>query len=63
LIILNPAAAAEIRDRGAVYLRLECFTQAREDFETYLRLAPEAEDAAEVREEIVTLGTQVTRIH
>jgi regulator of sirC expression with transglutaminase-like and TPR domain len=63
LIMLNPAAAAEMRDRGAVYLRLECFTQAREDFETYLRLAPEAEDAAEVREEIVSLGTQVTRIH
>jgi regulator of sirC expression with transglutaminase-like and TPR domain len=46
-----------------VYLRLECFTQAREDFETYLRMAPNAEDAAAVRAEIISLGTLVTRIH
>jgi regulator of sirC expression with transglutaminase-like and TPR domain len=63
LIILSPAAAAEVRDRGAVYLRLECFTQAREDFETYLRMAPNAKDAAAVRAEIISLGTLVTRIH
>jgi regulator of sirC expression with transglutaminase-like and TPR domain len=63
LVILDPAAAADIRDRGAIYLRLECFTQAREDLQRYLRLAPDAEDAAEVREQIVSLAKEVTRLH
>lgn len=63
LIILDPAAADEIRDRGAVYLQLECFSQAREDFESYLRLAPNARDAAAIRDQVVSLATQVTQIH
>jgi regulator of sirC expression with transglutaminase-like and TPR domain len=63
LIILDPAAAEEIRDRGAVYLQLECFSQAREDFESYLRLAPNARDAAAIRDQVVSLATQVTQIH
>ena len=63
LVILDPASATDIRDRGAIYLQLECFTQSREDFERYLRLAPNADDAAEVREQVVSLATAVTRLH
>jgi len=63
LIILDPAAAEETRDRGMLYLRLECFTQAREDFQTYLKLAPDAEDAGTIREQVVSLGNQVTLLH
>ncbi len=63
LIILDPAAAEEVRDRGLLYLRLECFTQAREDLQTYLRLAPKAEDASSIREKVVSLGNQVTQLH
>ena len=62
-IILDPAAVDEIRDRASVYLGLECFAQARADFETYLRLAPEAKDAAAVREQLIDLAKQVTLIH
>jgi len=62
-IILEPVAVEEIRDRARVYSRLECFSQAREDFETYLRLAPEAHDAALVREQLVDLAKRVTLIH
>lgn len=63
LIILDPAAVEEIRDRGAVYLRLECHAQAREDFETYLRLAPDAPDATAVRDQIVKLTAQTRVLH
>jgi regulator of sirC expression with transglutaminase-like and TPR domain len=63
LIILDPAAAEEVRDRGLLYLRLECFTQAREDLQAYLRLAPRAEDASAIREKVVSLGNQVTQLH
>jgi regulator of sirC expression with transglutaminase-like and TPR domain len=63
LLILDPTSAEDARDRGVVYLKLECYTQARQDFETYLRLRPQAEDAVLVREQIVRLVKEVTRIH
>ena len=62
-IILEPAAVEEIRERALVYCRLECFAQARTDLETYLRLAPDAKDAAAVREQLGDLAKQVTLIH
>jgi regulator of sirC expression with transglutaminase-like and TPR domain len=63
LVILDPTSAVDTRDRGMVYLRLECYAQAREDFETYLRLRPDAEDATLVREQLVRLAKEATRIH
>jgi regulator of sirC expression with transglutaminase-like and TPR domain len=63
LLILDPASAEELRDRGVIYSRLECFGQAKEDFENYLRLAPDAPDASEVRAQIVELARQVVLIH
>jgi regulator of sirC expression with transglutaminase-like and TPR domain len=63
LVILDPTSVVDIRDRGMVFLRLECYAQAREDFETYLRLRPDAEDAMVVREQLVRLAKQATRIH
>lgn len=62
-IVLEPAAVEEFRDRGLVYCKLECFAQARTDFETYLRLAPQANDAVLVREQLVDLAKHMTLIH
>ncbi len=63
LIILDPDAVEEVRDRGAVYLRLECYGQAKDDFETYLRLAPDARDAAAIRDQVVDLAKHSVLIH
>jgi regulator of sirC expression with transglutaminase-like and TPR domain len=63
LVILDPVSAEDIRERGVLYMNLECFTQALEDLRTYLRLAPEAQDAGAVREQIVKLTKQVAQIH
>jgi regulator of sirC expression with transglutaminase-like and TPR domain len=63
LLILDPESADDTRDRGAVFSRLECYAQAKEDFERYLRLAPDAKDAAAVREQIAELSKQVVLIH
>ncbi len=63
LLILDPASAADTRDRGVIYTRLECYGQAKEDFERYLQLAPDADDAAAVREHIIDLAKQVMLIH
>jgi regulator of sirC expression with transglutaminase-like and TPR domain len=63
LLILEPDSAEALRERGAVFLRLECFQQALDDFETYLRLAPDAEDAPVVRRQAAKLRIQVRQIH
>ena len=63
LLILDPASAEDTRDRGVIYVRLECFGQAKDDFERYLQLAPDAEDAAAVREQLIELVKQVVLIH
>jgi regulator of sirC expression with transglutaminase-like and TPR domain len=63
LIILDPGSVEDVRDRGAVYLRLDCYGQAKDDFETYLRLAPDAEDSAAIREQLVELAKHTVLLH
>jgi regulator of sirC expression with transglutaminase-like and TPR domain len=63
LVILEPSSAPEIRDRGMLYLKLECFQQAIGDLETYLRLAPDASDIDDVREQVVELKKGAARLH
>ena len=50
LLILDPSEPENIRDRGLLYLKLECFLQAKEDLERYLEIAPDAQDAGAIRE-------------
>jgi regulator of sirC expression with transglutaminase-like and TPR domain len=52
LLILDPKAASEIRDRGLLSSQLKRFTEATADLERYLRLAPEAEDADVIRDHL-----------
>jgi len=63
LLILDPASAADTRDRGVIYSRLECYGQAKDDFERYLQLAPDADDAAAIHEQLVELAKRVVLIH
>jgi regulator of sirC expression with transglutaminase-like and TPR domain len=63
LLVLDPASTEDIRDRGIIYLRLECFKQALEDLQRYLTLAPQAEDAAAIHAQITALTRQVAQIH
>ena len=63
LNVLDPSSAEDIRDRGLIYLQLECFKQALADLESYLRLKPRAEDVDAVREQVAVLTRQVAQIH
>jgi regulator of sirC expression with transglutaminase-like and TPR domain len=63
LMVLDPASGEDIRDRGLIYLQLECFKQALEDLENYLRLAPHAEDARAIRKQVIALTRQVAQLH
>jgi regulator of sirC expression with transglutaminase-like and TPR domain len=63
LLILDPGCAQEIRDRAHLCLRLECLPQALEDFETYLKLVPFAEDADKIRRQLASLKKRPVQLH
>ena len=63
LVILDPSAASEIRDRGLLYITLECYAQALDDLESYLRLTPGAEDAAMIKAQIESVRHRFVQIH
>ena len=49
ILLLEPAAAHELRDRGLLLERLDCIHAAVEDLTAYLELAQHAEDAPAIR--------------
>ena len=63
IITLSPADANEVRDRGLLYRELEAFRAALEDLERYLELAPDAQDAQEIREHVIELRKTVNRLN
>jgi regulator of sirC expression with transglutaminase-like and TPR domain len=62
LLILDPESPTEIRDRGLLSLKLECFAQAATDLETYTQMVPEAEDGDQIRGHLVSLKKLVRQI-
>ena len=60
---LYPDAADEYRDRARLHEDLECFRAALADFETYLRLQPQAEDLRSVRAKIAVLRQRASRLN
>jgi regulator of sirC expression with transglutaminase-like and TPR domain len=62
LVILLPDSPEEIRDRGLIFAQLEYVRPAIDDLHRYLSEMPGAEDAADIREHIVTLESQ-TKLH
>jgi regulator of sirC expression with transglutaminase-like and TPR domain len=63
IIIVAPEAAAERRDRGLVYQRLECWRPALEDLTDYLAREPDAADVHEVRARVVELSRYCARLN
>ena len=53
ILILNPDDASEWRERAGLHLKLECFRAALADFQRYLTLDPDAEDAESTRARVV----------
>jgi regulator of sirC expression with transglutaminase-like and TPR domain len=63
VIMLEPRAAEEYRDRAAIYLDLECFRAALSDFRNYLMLKPGADDAAAVQRRVTELRQIAARLN
>ena len=62
-VALAPGEAAEVRDRGLTYLRLECFRAALENLERYMQMAPAAADLDEIRGHVVGLRRSTARLN
>jgi len=63
LITAEPAAADAYKHRGLCRSQMELFKGARTDFETYLRLEPQAFDRAEVEAQIERLKRWLAKLH
>lgn len=63
IISLAPDDASGVRERGLLYLELECFRAALEDLQRYLAMAPEADDIDQIRHHVVELRKTVSRLN
>jgi regulator of sirC expression with transglutaminase-like and TPR domain len=63
ILLLDPGATSELRDRGLLYFRLECFRSALRDLEAYLDRAPGSEDADQLRRHVRVLRMLVRMVN
>jgi regulator of sirC expression with transglutaminase-like and TPR domain len=63
IISVMPESAEEYRDRGMIYLNLECFRAALFDLQAYLKMLPVAGDADTVRQKVVELQVVASRLN
>jgi regulator of sirC expression with transglutaminase-like and TPR domain len=63
ILLVEPGAPHELRDRGLVYEKLECFGAAAADLERFLELAPDDESVGAVRERLVSLRARLRQLH
>jgi regulator of sirC expression with transglutaminase-like and TPR domain len=62
MLVVTPDAATELRDRGYVYQRLECWQPALKDFTGYLEREPDASDIDDVRVRMMELRALCARM-
>jgi regulator of sirC expression with transglutaminase-like and TPR domain len=63
LVLLNPGAMEEVRDRGLVLAALECYALAAADLEAYVQAVPHAPETAQLRTRIAQLRHQAARLN
>ncbi len=63
MLSVNPDLPRETRDRARVYQALDHHYAAIRDYHRYLQLAPQADDAEEVRELLVGLQALAPKLH
>jgi regulator of sirC expression with transglutaminase-like and TPR domain len=63
MLLVHPESAEELRDRGLLYERLDCFRPALSDLQDYLRRRPKASDANDIREKVLELKQACARLN
>lgn len=61
--VVAPEAHGELRDRGLLYQRLECYRAALKDLSDYAALEPDAPDMEEVRARVLELSAICARLN
>ncbi|HEX4210864.1 MAG TPA: tetratricopeptide repeat protein [Candidatus Binataceae bacterium] len=63
ILLLDPRSLDELLERGSLYEKLECFSAALDDFQSFLSQAGEHPGTDMARESVVRLMRQVARIN
>lgn len=63
MLLVVPDAPLELRDRGLVYQKLECWRPALKDLNEYLERAPDAPDAEDMRAKVMELSQRCARLN
>lgn len=63
MLLLLPEAVEELRDRGMLYQKLECFRPALSDLRNYVRRRPDAPDIDAIHERILELQRACDHLH
>jgi len=63
MLLVTPDASAELRERGLVYHRLECYRAALKDLSDYAEREPDAPDLDEVRGKLFELSALCARLN
>jgi regulator of sirC expression with transglutaminase-like and TPR domain len=63
ILVVSPDATSELRDRGYVYQRLECWRPALKDLTDYVERQPDAQDVEEVRASLMELSARCKRLN
>ena len=63
ILIADPGLSLEVRDRGQVYQKMNCFRAASDAYQEYLDMEPEADDFEEIRANMIQMQRKSTRLH
>lgn len=63
ILMLDPRSLEELLERAVLYERMECFAAALDDFQSFLTQAPEHPAAENVRDAVIRLTQQVSRLN
>jgi len=63
VLMLDPRSLEELLERAVLYERMECFSAALDDFQSFLTQAPEHPATETVREAVIRLTQQVSRLN
>jgi regulator of sirC expression with transglutaminase-like and TPR domain len=63
MLVVAPDSSGELRDRGIVYQRLECYRAALKDLSDYVEREPNAPDFEDVRVRLMELSALCARLN
>lgn len=63
MLVVAPDATSDLRERGLVYQRLECYRAALRDLQDYVEREPEASDSADIRAKLIELSALCARLN